>query len=331
MPIDLTKFESALDNCKNKKIAVVGDVMLDRYFWGKVSRISPEAPVPVVDVERESARLGGAANVAKNLLSFGINPLLCGAIGDDSAGSAFLKIAYSKGISGDGLCVDSDRPTTVKTRIIGNNQQIVRLDQEVRSPIKESVSDKIYESVVSAGPVAGIVFEDYDKGTLSPVLINRIISFAKKNGIPVFVDPKYDNFFEYKRSTVFKPNRREASAALGIEINSIEDARSAGEILIKKLDCEHVLITLGADGIALYDKSGSFSQAPTTARRVADVSGAGDTTIASLAACVAGGLEVREAACAANAAAGLVCEKPGIVAVDIEELKESIRRNNFPC
>ncbi|MBI5323711.1 MAG: D-glycero-beta-D-manno-heptose-7-phosphate kinase [Ignavibacteriae bacterium] len=317
-----------IENSKGKQIAVIGDVMLDRFFWGNVSRISPEAPVPVVDIESETYHLGGAANVANNLKSLGIVAILCGVIGNDNSGKNFVEIANNSGISTLGLYEDPKRPTTVKTRIIGNSQHIARLDRETREQLPPEGEKFILDTLKSRRELAGIIFEDYNKGTISATLISRIIEFAKKKNIPMFVDPKFDNFFSYKNVTVFKPNRKEAQQALGFTLKNEEDILKGGKIILDRLGCEFVLMTLGKDGMMLFESEGQVYSVPTRARRVADVSGAGDTAIATLAASVAGGATIPEASSLANYAAGVVCEEPGIISITIQNLIKSIAGNN---
>lgn len=316
-----------IEKMKGRNIAVVGDVMLDRYFWGSVSRVSPEAPVPVVDIENETYHLGGAANVAANLKSLGIEPYLCGTIGDDRSGKSFIEIAQNLGINTDGLFQDELRPTTVKTRIIGNNQQIARLDREVRSAISTDGEISILNTLKSIKKLHGIIFEDYDKGAISPSLIRELCHYAKSENIPVFVDPKYSNFFYYREVTLFKPNRKEAEKALNYEIRNKEDLQRAGKDLMDKLKAENVLITLGSEGMMLFGSNGDVASVPTRARKVADVSGAGDTAIATLSAAYAAGATISEAATLANFASGVVCEEPGIVSVTPEALLESVKQN----
>lgn len=324
LQITVERVKEILMNATNKPIAVVGDVMLDRYFWGSVSRISPEAPVPVIDVENETIHLGGAANVATNLKTLGMTPILCGVIGDDPKGKIFIQIANDFGIKTDGLFIDVTRPTTIKTRIIGNNQQIARLDHEVRNQISDEAINFIINQLSKLDDLSGIVLEDYNKGVISAILIKAIIDFAKERNIPVYVDPKKDNFFNYKGVTLFKPNRKEASQAMGSNIHSIEDAEKIGNELMHKLECDNLLLTLGAEGMLLFEKSGEISSVPTKARHVADVSGAGDTAIATLSVAISGGANMKEAATMANYAAGFVCEKPGIISISSAELIEVV-------
>lgn len=313
-----------LSGGKSKKIAVIGDVMLDRFFWGVVSRISPEAPVPIIDLEEESYHLGGAANVGNNLKSLGLEPVLCGVIGGDPSGEKFLEIAEERGLNAGGLFSDKKRPTTVKTRVIGNNQHIARLDREARASVSIDGERFIINTVVNMDDLGGIVFEDYNKGAISSHMIIEITRYALKREIPVFVDPKRDNFYEYKNAAFFKPNKKEAAQALGVEIKTKEDVLEAGKSLLYKLNCDNVLITLGKEGMLLIESSGESFSVPTIARQVADVSGAGDTAIAALVAASVGGANPRQAALIANIASGYVCEKPGVVSITHDELVRSI-------
>ena len=320
MNMNLNRVSNIFSNIKGQKVAVVGDVMLDRYFWGNVSRVSPEAPVPVVDIESETFHLGGAANVAKNLCSLKITPILCGLLGNDEPAEIFINQCNKCGILADGLFVENERVTTVKTRVIGNNQQIVRLDREVRCIISKEGENFILNKVKSIEGLAGIIFEDYDKGTISDTLIKNITNFANKNNIPVFVDPKFDNFNKYKNVTLFKPNKKETMQGLGIQLNSYEDIKYAGNKLLEKLKAEYILITLGSAGMVLFEKNGDITKIPTVAKKIADVSGAGDTAIATFATMLISGATCKEAAILANFASGYVCEKPGIVAINQEQL-----------
>ncbi|MCL4280350.1 MAG: bifunctional hydroxymethylpyrimidine kinase/phosphomethylpyrimidine kinase, partial [Ignavibacteriaceae bacterium] len=234
-----------------KRIAVIGDMMLDGYFWGDVKRISPEAPVPVLDVEDEFFRFGGAANVALNVLTLGGIPVPVGVIGNDTYGNIFSSLLKEKKINSDGIIIDSDRPTTTKTRVIANNQHVVRIDKESKVNISNHIESKILyflESVLSS--IDGIILQDYNKGVLTPSLISKIISIANKKNILITVDPKFDNFFEYKNVTVIKPNRKETETILGIRIKDDKDISSAGRNLLQKLNSEYVLLTLGEGGIA---------------------------------------------------------------------------------
>lgn len=325
--IPQSRFNEIYSNFKGKRIAVIGDVMLDRYFWGNVTRVSPEAPVPVIDLNEESYHLGGAANVASNLKSLGLDVLLCGVVGNDNSGEMFKDISKQIGIDPSGLYSEDKRQTTVKTRIIGNNQQIVRLDRESRSNI-DSVGEKfIIDTILAQDYLSAIIFEDYNKGALSKALIREVNNFAVKKNIPTYVDPKMKNFFSFTNVTVFKPNKKEAEEAVGLIIENDRDMNRLGKELLTKLKCENVLLTLGKDGMMLFEANGDISSVPTHARHVADVSGAGDTAIATLAAFHSCGATIKEAASLANHAAGVVCGKPGIVSITIEELTGSLMKN----
>jgi rfaE bifunctional protein kinase chain/domain len=318
--LNKTRVKEIFKNFAGKKIAVIGDIMLDRYFWGSVTRVSPEAPVPVIDLEHETFHLGGAANVASNLNSLGIKSILCGIIGDDNSAEMFEQICKERGIDPSGLYKDSNRPTTVKTRIIGNNQQIVRLDREVRDSINSEGEKHILKTLAENSDIEGIIFGDYDKGAVSHKLISDVLKYAKSNNIAVYVDPKFDNFFVYKGVTAFKPNKKEAAQALKVDIKTEEEVKVAGGLLLNKLGCENVLLTLGDKGMMLFEASGNIHHVDTKARLVSDVSGAGDTVIATLAACKSGGATMTEAATIANIAAGYVCGEPGIVSVTKDDI-----------
>ncbi len=313
--LTVQRIEEIVARLQGKTIAVIGDLMLDRYFWGSVSRISPEAPVPVIDIEHETFHLGGAANVAHNLRSLGIQPVLCGVVGNDDEGSTLRQTAEASGLVTTGILFDSHRPTTVKTRIMGNNQHIARLDKEKRDYINDQTSESILSVLYSLENLDGIIIEDYNKGVITGHLIQLLTALSKKNNIPLFVDPKKNFFFDYKQATVFKPNRKEAQEALGYQLRTSSDILRAGSELLARLEAENILLTLGEEGMMLFQNNGEISSVPTKARHIADVSGAGDTAIATLAAAIAGGASMTEAAELANIAAGVVCEEPGIVSI----------------
>jgi rfaE bifunctional protein kinase chain/domain len=318
------RLTALLEHAPGTTVAVVGDVMLDRYFWGSVARVSPEAPVPVVDVDDESFHLGGAANVAANLLSLGATPLLCGVVGDDGMGRTLRNVALEQGLSDRGLVTDALRPTTVKTRVIGNNQQIVRLDREARTAVSTSVANSVLFALAEAENLGAIILEDYNKGVLTLDVIPRVLQLAAERGVPVFVDPKRENFFAYRGAFLMKPNRKEAEEALSVSLRTAQDVQRAAATLLDRLEAQNVLITLGAQGMILVESSGETSAVPTVARRVADVSGAGDTVIATLAAMTAAGATIREAATIANIAAGIVVAEPGIVTVTPRQLLDAL-------
>lgn len=313
------------DRFSGKRIAVVGDLMVDRYYWGSVTRISPEAPVPVVEVSSYSNRLGGAANVGNNIASLGGRPLLIGVIGEDETGSLLRSIARESGFEDQGIFVDQRRPTTTKTRIIAHHQHVVRFDHERKEDIGADIEDQILSLVGRELPsLSAIIIEDYNKGVVTRGLIPRIIAAGQERGIPVTVDPKSNNFFEYRNVTVFKPNRKETEEALGTKLKDQESIESAGRRLLETLAADNILMTLGERGMSLFENTGRTTHVPTKARNVADVSGAGDTVIATLTMAMAAGATIREAAALANFAGGIVCGEVGIVPIDARILYKAV-------
>lgn len=321
-----TKLESLSNAFAKARIAVIGDLMIDRYLFGSVSRFSPEAPVPILDIQRDELRLGGAANVANNIHSLSATAILIGVVGEDSKGRRVRKMLQEAGLASDGVITDDDRPTTIKTRVIAGSQQMLRVDHEKKHPISTETEEKIFsylESLVEN--LDAIILEDYNKGVLSAKLIRRITALATEKSIPVFVDPKHDNFFEYKNATIFKPNRKEMEDALGLALTTEGQILNAGFKLLDMLQAENLLLTLSEKGMLLFERGEKKPYSiPTTAREVADVSGAGDTVIATLAVAKACGATVREAAMMANRAAGLVIEELGIVPIYREQLFEAL-------
>jgi len=319
------RLDEIFQNFNNKKIFVIGDLMLDVYIWGKVGRISPEAPVPIVEVEEESYRFGGAANVGMNIKSLGGIPILVGVIGYDREGTVIDALIKENNIERDGVFYDEDRPTTVKTRIIAHNQHVVRIDKEDRSEISSDLENKILQFIQQRkNEIDGIILQDYNKGVLTKSLIKQVIDFASQNNILITVDPKFDNFFEYRNVTVFKPNRKETEDALGFKLDSEERVLEAGQQLKEKLNPEYLLLTRGEKGMTLFSKNGDVHTIPTRARKVADVSGAGDTVIATITMALAAGAEIEEASTIANLAAGLVCEEVGVVPINRELLYKTL-------
>ncbi len=320
-----TRLQTLYDRFAGKRIAVIGDLMLDRYFWGSVARISPEAPVPVVEVESESTRLGGAANVANNIASLGGVPVMMGVVGNDSAGQLLRKTIEELRFPSSGIVVDESRPTTVKTRVIAHNQHVVRIDHEGKSDINDGVQRRLLSALEhQLDTIDGIILEDYNKGVLVKSLIIEIVDLAKKKGKIVAVDPKFNNFFEYKGVTVFKPNRKETEEALGTRLQSDESIEIAGKELLRRLHAENILLTLGEKGMTLFERSGAISSIPTAARRVADVSGAGDTVVSTLTMSLAAGASIQESAALANVAGGIVCGEVGIAPIDRKVLFEAV-------
>lgn len=322
----LLKLKKSFDGLK---IAVIGDMMLDCYYWGDVKRVSPEAPVPIVEVENEFYRFGGAANVALNIKKLGGIPIPIGVIGYDNEGSIFSSLIEEEKIASAGLVIDDGRPTTSKARVIAHNQHVVRIDKEKKNPVDSAMSKRLLDYFKSrVDELDGIILQDYNKGVLTSSFIRKVIQTAKAKEKLITVDPKFNNFFEYKNVTVFKPNRKEASDVLGYKIKSDEDISFAGKKLLNKLHAKYVLLTLGEAGIAVFEKEKEERRMPTKARKVADVSGAGDTVISTLTMALAAGADILEASYLANYAAGIVCEEVGIVPIKAEELFSVVMKEN---
>ena len=314
---------------KNKKIAVIGDMMLDCYFWGDVKRISPEAPVPVVEVENEFFRFGGAANVALNIMKLGGIAYPVGIIGYDNYGSILSSLLNEAGIGDEGIIVDESRPTTTKTRVIADSQHVVRIDKESKQYLSREIQNKVMKYLeANIKEFDGIILQDYNKGVLSPSIIEKTIALANANKVLVTVDPKFNNFFSYKNVTVFKPNRKEAEDVLGLKIKTDNDISSVGEKLLEKLKARYILLTLGEGGIAVFEKGKAPKRMPTKARKVADVSGAGDTVISTLTMALASGADIQQASYLANYAGGLVCEEVGIVPIDLDKLFSTVMKES---
>ena len=307
-----------LNGARAKRIAVVGDSMLDVYLTGEVERISPEAPVPVVRVRERRHALGGAANVAQNVVAIGCQCDLVAAIGGDGSGGMMREMLGTMGI-GTGSLLIVDRPTTQKTRIVARSQQLLRVDEEDDSDLTGAEAERLIGLVEHAvGKADALVLEDYNKGVLVPQLIESAIVAARAKDIPIVVDPKFRNFFSYRGATVFKPNRRELETALGATIQ-LDDAGALPEAL-HRLGVEHLLLTLGEQGMVLISSDGEVGRVPTVAREVYDVVGAGDTVTAYLAAILAAGGSASEAAVIANIAAGIEVGKLGAATVSAAEV-----------
>ncbi len=310
------------------RVLVVGDIVLDHYIWGKVSRISPEAPVPVVNVTRESLLLGGATNVVHNIHDLGGTVSVCGVIGRDDAGGQVLQLLRAKGITTEGIIDDPGRPTTIKTRIIAHSQQVVRFDRESKDRIGKEAHRKVFEYIKKriAQGLDGIVVSDYCKGMVTAELLRDIIPLARKNGVVVSVDPKVSHFGMYRGVTILTPNTNEASIGSKIDIEDEESLLRAGTLLMKRLKCAAVLITRGEQGMSLFEQGRKVIHIPTVAREVFDVTGAGDTVIGTLTLAMASGASMADAARIANYAAGIVVGIVGTATVMPDELKRRIRQ-----
>ena len=314
-----------LDCFSNTKVLVIGDVMLDRYMWGSVSRISPEAPVPVVKMDRTTLAAGGAANVAANVAGLGATPILVGLIGDDSESEEFVKVLEKTGVSAANLISISGRATTVKTRIIAHSQQIVRIDQETDEPLSKMDEAQTIEKIRGLMSDANaVIISDYAKGFLSESLLRSVIDTANATGKQILVDPKGKDYSKYSKASLLTPNRREAADACGLEENTQQMVDIAGKKLLDDLDLESVLITQGEDGMTLFRRGAERHHLDTRARDVYDVTGAGDTVIASLAVAIGSGADLETAAHHANVAAGVVVEQVGTTAIDLDELKKAM-------
>jgi len=316
-----SKLEQILPRFPEQKILVVGDLILDEYLWGEVERISPEAPVQVVDVRREFITLGGAGNVVANLISMGGQVQVCSVIGHDANGQALLDELSRKGVSTEGIFKDPTRPTTRKSRVLAANQQVLRIDREIRRPIDSVWEEKIEQHLKrQLCENAAIILSDYHKGVLTENLLRKVIGLAREQGKPVFADPKGTSYRRYRNASYITPNQKEAAQATGITIQTEDDVRKAGEQLLHELDLDGVILTRGKDGISLFLRGLQPVTLPTRAKEVFDVSGAGDTTLAALTLGFMAGLPMDEAAELANLAAGVVVGKVGTATVTREEI-----------
>ena len=321
------KAEPLLGRLCKGRVLVVGDIILDEFIWGKVDRISPEAPVPVVTVKRETQLLGGAANVVNNIRSLGGHAFLVGVVGGDERGRKILSLLEESEVDTGGVLIDPRRPTTVKTRIVAHSQQVVRFDREDQAPLSqgyaESIASYAREMVNQADTV---VIADYGKGVVNEQLVQTITEISKKMNKTVALDPKISRFDLYRDVTVVTPNTQEASMASGTEIVDENSLKAAGQKLLDRFNCEVVLITRGEDGMALFERAREPILVPTTAREVFDVTGAGDTVIGVMALALGVGASFSEAAVIANFAAGVVVGKVGAATVTLEELRRAIKR-----
>ena len=312
----------------NAKVVVLGDIMLDEYLFGKVERISPEAPVPVVDIESTRHLLGGAANVAANIRALGDEPLLLGAVGDDESAGKLRLLLERQGLSTDYLVVDTSRQTTIKTRIMAHNQQVVRADRETRRDLDEAIERRVLGLLQDvAGSIAAVIISDYGKGMITLSLLQQVIELCLKHDVFVAVDPKETHFHNYRRVSLITPNHHEAGFAYGRRIQTDEDLLEVGKGLLEKLEARAILITRGAQGMSLFRSGHEPTHIPTFARHVYDVTGAGDTVIATYVSAVAAGADAVEAAVVANAGAGYTVGEVGTAAVTVPELQRELERN----
>lgn len=319
--LTLQRANEILAAITNRKIVVLGDVMLDEFVWGDVTRISPEGPVPVVDVRRESIHLGGAANVLANLVALGTHGSVIGVIGADAPGERLRASLSELGDNRETLIVDSDRPSTTKTRIVAHNQLVVRADRESRKPVAPQIEDQIISRMKEVlSDASALVVSDYDKGVVTPRILNEILPFAYEK-LPVLIDPKIRNFNSYRPATLVTPNHHEALRMSNTEDDSDDGLYGAARIIRQQLNCDAVLITRGDKGMMLLGNDDEPAYVKTAAREVYDVTGAGDTVIAALAAGLAAGASMIEAAMFANQAAGIVVGKVGTATASAAEVR----------
>lgn len=316
---------------------VVGDVMIDAYLWGKVDRISPEAPVPIVSVNRRENRLGGAANVALNIQALGATPILCSVLGNDIKSLDFMELLKEQNMPTDGIITSNDRITTVKSRIIGNNAQMLRIDQEITAPLsitdEELLTERIAK-ILNDREINAIIFQDYDKGNITPKVIEQVSAMAKARNIPTAVDPKKRNFLNFKNVTLFKPNFKELKEGLNIDIKEVTEEKltEAATMLHESQNIDIVFITLSEKGAFIADFREGKARTmliPAHLRKISDVSGAGDTVISVATCCLSMGLPVECLVNFSNLAGGIVCESVGVVPIDRNRLFSEIQRLNY--
>jgi rfaE bifunctional protein kinase chain/domain len=323
-------FDTLFEQFRNMKVLVVGDVMIDTYLWGNISRVSPEAPVPIISGVIEENRLGGAANVALNVKAMGAVPILCSVIGDDPRGRLFLELMEEQTLSDVGLIVDEHRFTTQKTRVISGNQHLLRVDEEMDIFLSKRTQEEFIEligNLLGNGGIDAVIFQDYDKGVLAPRVISETVDLAGKTGVPVLADPKFRSFNLYKNIALFKPNFKELAYGLNSDIKK-DDLPTLSKLVIEFQEKQNIgtlLVTLSEKGI-LTASEGSYNHLPAVARDIADVSGAGDTVISVAALCLIAGLPASETAAISNLAGGQVCEKAGVVPVDHDRLLAECRQ-----
>jgi rfaE bifunctional protein kinase chain/domain len=315
-----------IEKFKNTRVLVLGDVMIDAYLFGKVERISPEAPVPVVAVVHKENRLGGAANVAVNLVALGAKPILCSVVGNDAEGKDLIDLIKSSGIGADGIIQSKERVTTIKTRVISQSTQMLRIDNEITDSLNQEDDQKLISKVRELLKNADvIIFEDYDKGVISEHLISQITDEANALNIPIVVDPKKRNFMSYQKASLFKPNLKELREGFkrDFDIDNKEEFESVCKDLMQDMGLKNLFVTLSERGVMITNGN-EFYYIPAHLRKIADVSGAGDTVISVASLCMALGLPLKQVAQISNLAGGLVCEEVGVVPINKEKLIEEI-------
>ncbi len=326
--LELQQADRILEKMRGVPVLVLGDIMLDRYLWGDTTRISPESPVPVVDMRGETTRLGGAANVARNIRVLGGRPMLVGVVGDDPFGQELRREIAAHGIAADRIFTDSSRRTTTKTRVVARHQQVVRIDSEDAREIEGIVLSQVLHAARAALRDAdAVVISDYGKGVIAAALLPELLSEAAERGTPVCVDPKETHFFSYRGATVLTPNVAEAGVAFGRRIVDAQTLREAGQSLRERLDARSLLITQGEAGMTLFEADATPIHFPAVSTEVFDVTGAGDTVVSTFAMAAAAGGTLREAALIANHAAGVVIREVGTAAATPEAIRDSLQRH----
>ncbi len=332
----MTDFERLIAGVAEQTILIVGDVMIDSYLWGDVERISPEAPVPIVAVNRRENRLGGAANVALNIQAMGAKPIMCTVLGNDEKANEFITLMNNANMDTQGIIKSDDRVTTVKFRILGNNVQLLRVDEEITTPLLPQDEYRLIEQVkniLATTKVDAIIFQDYDKGNITPKVIAQIATLAKGKNIPTAVDPKKRNFASFANVTLFKPNLKELKEGLNIDIKdvSVENLKSAADMLHMQQNIDIVFITLSEKGAFICDYRCGQAKAihiPAHLRSISDVSGAGDTVISIATLCLSIGLDIDNIIRYSNMAGGIVCESVGVVPIDKERFYKELEIYN---
>jgi D-beta-D-heptose 7-phosphate kinase/D-beta-D-heptose 1-phosphate adenosyltransferase len=319
------RYQEILARFPDQQLLVLGDIMVDEYIWGSVSRISPEAPVPVVEVKGESFRLGGAGNVAANVRSLGGRAILVGVVGNDPPAERLIDQLEAIGIKGDGVVVDRTRPTTIKTRVVAGSQQIVRFDRESALDISKEATERLLEVAAERLREAdGLLISDYAKGVISTLVARQIVPLARRRKKIIVVDPKVHHFHLYKGATVVTPNHHEAAAFARFRLREGQDPQEVGRELQQKLKVSAVLVTRGEQGMSLFEES-QVTHIPAVAKEVYDVTGAGDTVVAALGLALTSGASLKEAAVIANHAAGVVVGKMGTATVSRQELLDALK------
>jgi rfaE bifunctional protein kinase chain/domain len=325
-------YKKLFEDFNNLNVMIIGDVMVDSYLWGKVERISPEAPIPIVALRKRENRMGGAANVAMNIQSMGANPILCSVIGSDDKGMQFLDLLKKENITDDGIVRSARRITTTKFRIFGNSCQMLRVDEEMENDLAQGdylTLIRVIDQIFSKVKIDCIIFQDYDKGVITQKLIQEVVKRALAANIPVTVDPKKKNFMSYRHVTLFKPNLKEIKDGLNLdeELQDNQSVIDAAQQLRSKLDCRYVLTTMSDKGVLMSMKNKTEEKnifVPAHMRMISDVSGAGDTVISVASLCLAMNRSPSEIAYISNLAGGLVCEEIGVVPVSKDKLLKEV-------